>query len=90
MTEYLVKIGFWLRAYDSITVEANTDAEAIEAAKIAAKGAMESGNHPEHIEIEDRREGIIASIDRITNDGQEQVIDDLAFDDDRIHKLPAA
>lgn len=22
MTEYLVKIGFWLRAYDSLTVEA--------------------------------------------------------------------
>lgn len=23
MTEYVVKIGFWLRAYDSVTVEAD-------------------------------------------------------------------
>ena len=29
MTEYVVKIGFWLRAYDSVTVEADADAEAI-------------------------------------------------------------
>ena len=29
MSEYIVKIGFWLRAYDGFTVEAETDAEAI-------------------------------------------------------------
>ena len=40
MTEYVVKIGFWLRAYDSVTVEADADAEAIEKAKIAATTAM--------------------------------------------------
>ncbi len=90
MTEYLVKIGFWLRAYDSITVEANGDAEAIEAAKSAAKAAMEAGCQPEHIEIEDRREGIIAYIDRVTADGKEQVIEAVPFDDDRIHPPPVA
>ena len=42
MTEYLVKVGFWLRAYDSVTVEAVTDSEAIEKAKAAAKTAMDS------------------------------------------------
>ena len=36
MSEYLVKVGFWLRAYDSMTIEAATDAEAIEKAKAAA------------------------------------------------------
>jgi hypothetical protein len=27
MTEYLVKIAFWLRAYDGFTIEADTDAK---------------------------------------------------------------
>src|SRR5487761_729297 len=47
MTEYIVKIGFWLRAYDGIAVEADSDADAIEKAKAAAKAAMESGAYPE-------------------------------------------
>ncbi|WP_245297063.1 MULTISPECIES: hypothetical protein [Rhodomicrobium] len=66
MTEYIVKIGFWVRAYDGFTVEANSDAEAIEKAKAAAAIAMKSIAHPEHIEIDERREGVIAFIDRIT------------------------
>lgn len=85
MTEYSVKIGFWLRAYDGLTVEADSDADAIEKAKTAAKVAMESAGHPEHIEIGERREGIIAFIDRITPDGRNPVIEDVEFDDDRIH-----
>ena len=88
MTEYVVKIGFWLRAYDGLTVEAETDAEAIEKAKAAAKHAMESGAHPEHIDIEERREGVIAFIDRATPDGRHAVIEDVEFDDDRIHGGP--
>lgn len=90
MTEYVVKIGFWLRAYDGFTVEADSDAEAIEKAKAAAATAMESVAQPEHVEIEERREGIIAFIDRITSDGREAVIEDVAFDDDRIHPPPTA
>jgi len=82
MTEYTVKIGFWLRAYDGFTVEADSDADAIDKAKAAAKTAMESGAYPEHIEIEERREGIIAFIDRIAPDGRHPVIEDVAFDDD--------
>jgi len=90
MTEYTVKIGFWLRAYDSFTVEADSDAEAIGKAKAEAKTAIESSAHPEHIDIEERREGIIVFIDRIAPDARHTVIEDLAFDDDRIHSLPAA
>ena len=71
MTEYVVKIGFWLRAYDSVTVEADADAEAIEKAKVAATTAMTSTAHPEHVEFDERREGVIAFIDRVTPDGRE-------------------
>ena len=88
MTEYIVKIGFWLRAYDGFTVEAVSDAEAIEKAKCAAKAAMESVGHPEHVDIEERREGVIAFIDRVTPDGRQAVIEDVEFDDDRIHGSP--
>ena len=84
MTEYVVKIGFWLRAYDGFIVEANSDAEAIEKAKVAAKTAMECSAHPEHIEIEERREGVITFIDRITPNGRDAVIEGVAFDGDRI------
>jgi hypothetical protein len=85
MTEYVVKIGFWLRAYDSVTVEADVDAEAIEKAKIAATTTMTSTAHPEHVEFDERREGVIAFIDRVTPDGRQAVVENVAFDDDRIH-----
>jgi hypothetical protein len=85
MTEYVVKIGFWLRAHDSVTIEADADAEAIEKAKIAATAAMTSTAHPEHVEFDERREGVIAFIDRVTPDGREPVVEDVAFDEDRIH-----
>lgn len=89
MTEYTVTIGFWLRAYDSFTVNADSDPEAIENAKAQAKMTMESGAQPEHIEIADRRESIIVFIDRIESDGQVTVIEDVEFDDDRIHGAPS-
>jgi hypothetical protein len=85
MSEYTVKIGFWLRAYDGFMVEADSDADAIEKAKAAAKTAMASDASPEHIEIEERQEGIIVFIDRITPDGRDVVTEDVEFDDDSIH-----
>ena len=71
MTEYVVKVAFWLRAFDSVTVEADADAEAIEKAKIAATAAMASTAHPEHVDFDERREGVIAFIDRVTPDGRQ-------------------
>ena len=88
MTEYVVKIGFWLRAYDGLTVEAESDTEAIDKAKAAAKVAMQYTAHPEHIDVEERREGVIAFIDRLGPDGRLAVIEDVEFDDDRIHDSP--
>lgn len=90
MTEYVVKICFWLHAHDGFTLEADTDAEAIEKAKAAAAVAMEATTLPEHIELEARREGVIAYVDRITSDGREVVSENIEFDEDRIRPLPAA
>ena len=88
MTEYVVKIAFWLRAFDSVTIEATSDAEAIEKAKVAATAAMGSTTFPEHIDTDERREGVIAYIDRTTSEGCEPVIEDVEFDDDRIRGPP--
>ena len=90
MTEYIVKICFWLRAYDVFTVEAESDADAIEQARATAKTAMESGAYPEHIDVEERREGIIAFVDRITPSGRQAVIEAVEFDDDRIRDVSRA
>ncbi|PWB80696.1 MAG: hypothetical protein C3F11_17260 [Methylocystaceae bacterium] len=90
MTEYIVKIAFRLRAYDSRTIEAASDVEAIEKAKAAATIAMESTAYPEHIDTDERRRGIIAFIDRLTPDSREAVIEHVEFDDDRLHSSPAA
>ena len=85
MSEHIVKIGFWLRAYDGFTVNADSDAEAIEKAKAAAKSAMASTAQPEHIDIEQRREGVIVYVDRNGAQGRVAVVEDVEFDDDRIH-----
>jgi hypothetical protein len=88
MSEYIVKIGFWLRAYDGFTVNAESNAEAIEKAKAAAKSAMESVAQPEHVEIDHRREGVIVFIDRDAPEGRVAVIENVEFDDDRLHPVP--
>ncbi len=85
MADYVVKVAFWLRAFDSVTVEADTDAEAIEKAKIAATEAMDSTPHPDYVDSDERREGVIAFIDRVTPVGRQAVVEDVAFDEDRIH-----
>ena len=84
MSEYLVKVGFWLRAYDSVTIEAATDAEAIEKAKIVAATAMDSRACPEAIDTDERRQGVIAYVDRLSCGTREAVAEDVAFDTDRI------
>jgi hypothetical protein len=85
MTTYTIKIGFWVRAYDSFTVDAESDAAAIAQAKPQAKAAMEMYSKPEYVEYEDRREGIIVFIDRHMPQGRTEIAEYIAFDDDRIH-----
>ena len=43
--------------------------------------------HPEHIDLDERREGDIALIARVTQDGRQTVIEDVAFADHRIHPV---
>jgi hypothetical protein len=83
VTEYVVKLAFWLRAWDSVAIEA--EADAIDKAKAAAKQAMESRLIPESIDTDRRREGLIAYVDRLDSDRRECVVEDVMFDDDRIH-----
>ena len=85
MKEYLVKVGFWLRAYDSVTIEASTDEKAVEKARHAAKALMESRAHPESIDRDERREGGIICVDRLAAGGRNEVAGYVPFDDDRIH-----
>jgi hypothetical protein len=85
VTEYVVKLAFWLRAWDSVTIEAEADAQAIDNAKAAAKRAMESRVMPESVDTDRRREGWIAYVDRLDPDRRECVVENVVFDDDRIH-----
>ena len=63
---------------------ADSDAEAIEKAKARARSEMESLAQPEHVDWE-RREGVIVYIDRTTPKSRVSVVEDVPFDDDRIH-----
>jgi len=83
MSEYLIKVGFWLRAYDSVTIEAETDEKAVNQAKVAAKTLMQSRACAETIDTDERRRGIIAYVDRIAPGERLSVAEDVAIDDDR-------
>lgn len=85
MTEYAAKVGFWLRAFDSITVEADSDAEAVEKATLAATAAMGSTSPPDHIDFNERRESVITLVARITRGSRDALDERIAFDADRIH-----
>jgi hypothetical protein len=85
MNEYMIKVAFWVRAFDSTTIEASSDAEAIEKGKAAAAAVMASHAHPEAIDFDERREGSIAYIDRVDPDGREEIVNYVPFDDDRLH-----
>lgn len=82
MTDYVVKLRFWLRAYDSTIVSAATDAEAFHLAKAMARHMMVQTGQPEEIDIEERREGLISYVDRLDDDRRE-LTDAIPFDGDR-------
>jgi len=90
MPQYTVKIGSWLRAYDSAGIDADSPDKIIERAKAAAREMMEQTAPPEYIELSDRREGIICWIDGSDVPiGDDTVAEDVEFDDDRIHPTPS-
>ncbi|MDE1990304.1 MAG: hypothetical protein KGI82_07510 [Betaproteobacteria bacterium] len=85
MTEYIVKIHFWLSCFDELTIEAASDTEAIELAKSAAASAMESHDSPDAIDYDERREGSVFYVDRVTLDEREEVSSFIGFDKDRLY-----
>lgn len=85
MTEYIAKVYFWLACIDTLLIEAKSDAEAIELAKREAVSTMESHACPDFIDYDERREGSISYIDRITPAGREEVTQLIAFDEDRLY-----
>jgi hypothetical protein len=84
MSEYLIKVGFWLHAYDSVTIEAEDDEQAISKGKACATTLMQSRAFPETIDTDERRRGIIAYIDRVAPGRRHCVVEDITFDSDRI------
>lgn len=85
MTEYIVKAHFWLACVDTLSIEAESDAEAIETAKREAASTMESQAVPDFIDYDERREGSISYIDRVTEDGHEEASGFVSFDEDRLY-----
>lgn len=79
MTDYCVKLRFWLRAFDSTTISAATDAEAYHLAKSAAADLMNARSHPDEVDLEERRDGLISYVDRLGHDRRE-LAEAVAFD----------
>lgn len=85
MAEYIAKVYFWLACRDTLLIEAESDAEAVEIAKREASAVMESHGCPDFIDYDERREGSISYIDRVTSSGNEEVVEFVTFDDDRLY-----
>jgi len=73
MTEYVVKLRFWLRCWDSMTIDVDGDADAIAMAPQVAREMMLSASFPESIEADERRGGLISYIDRVDAGGRDEV-----------------
>lgn len=80
MTEYVVKLRFWLRCWDSTTIDAASDAEAIAMAPEVARDMMLVSGFPESIEADERREGLISYIDRVDAEGRNEIAEVIEFD----------
>ena len=76
MTEYVVKIAFWLRAFDSVTIEADVRRGSDREGKSSRDRRNGLTAFPEHIDTDKRRKGVIAYIDRTARDGHEPVIEE--------------
>lgn len=80
MTDYVVKLRFWLRCWDSVMIDAETDADAIAMAHQVGREMMLGSGFPESIEADERREGLISYIDRIDAEGRNEIAEAVEFD----------
>lgn len=79
MTEYIVKLRFWLRCWDSMTIDVETDVEAIDMARQVGAEMMQSAGFPESFEADERREGLVSYIDRIDAEGRTEIAEAVEF-----------
>lgn len=80
MTEYVVKLRFWLRCWDSMTIEAGSDVDAIAGAPQVARELMLASSFPESVEADERREGLISYIDRVDAEGRNEIAEAIEFE----------
>ncbi|MBM2713473.1 hypothetical protein JQK88_20050 [Mesorhizobium caraganae] len=80
MTEYVVKLRFWLRCWDSMAIDADSDADAIAIAPQIAREMMSAASFPETLEADERREGLISYIDRIDAEGRNEIAEAIEFE----------
>lgn len=80
MTKYIVKLRFWLRCWEGMTIDADNDADAIAMASQVAREMMYSASFPESIEADERRGGLISYIDRIDAEGRDEIAEAIEFD----------
>lgn len=80
MTDYIVKLRFWLRCWDSMTIDAASDADAIAIAQHIARELMLGSGFPESIEADERRERLISYIDRLDSEGRNEIAEAVEFD----------
>ena len=91
MSEYIVKIGFWLRAYDGFTVEAGIRRRCDRARPRQPRRRRWSRAPIPNTSTS--RSGAKASSPLSTASrppGRHAVIEAVEFDDDRIHDVPPA
>ena len=80
MTEYVVKLRFWLRCWDSMMIDADSDADAIAMVPQVARELMLAASFPESLEADERREGLISYIDRVDAEGRNEIVEAIEFE----------
>lgn len=77
MNTYRATVRFWIPACATVHVQAPSDAEVLPAARAAAAQVMRATGYPDYFDGDERRDGIIASLDRCTASAREVVAEDI-------------
>lgn len=80
MIDYVVKLRFWLRCWDSMTVDVDNDGEVIAAAPQFAREMMRTASSPGSIEADEHREEHIFYVDRVDMERRNEIAEAIEFD----------